>query len=244
VPETLESLKSKLARHACLIEVDARFAPADPVVASWFGRVDLALPGEPWPTFGGAPMAPVAQLNLREAPYVPPALADIALLTVFFGSDVFSRDSENGDGWVVRAYPALDDLRAIQAPDGAVEQLDDIRYGGKPIRPMPIRYRDLAVDYPDWADVSPDLTIPEAIEDAWEDHFFPHEGSKLGGWPSLIQAEIFWAPWNEHPANPEYVFQIDSVPDANFKLVAGAVCYFGRGTGAARDVWTFTSQMT
>jgi len=243
VAETLDSLKTKLARPACLIEVDARLVPADPLVASWFGRVNAALPGEQWPVVNGVPMAPIAQLSLREATYVPPALADVALVTVFFGPDVFSRDSENGDGWVVRAYSALDELRAIEVPSGAVEQLDDIRYGGKPIRPIPIRYRDLAVDYPDWPDVPPDLAVPEAIGDAWYDHFIAHEGSKLGGWPSLVQDQIYWAPWNQHPASPEYAFQLGSVPKANFELVASAMCYFGRGTGSARDVWTFTTQL-
>jgi len=241
---TLASLKKQLARPACLIEVDARLEPADPLRASWFGRVNVALPGERWPAVDGTPMAPIAQLNLREATFVPPALADIALLTVFFGPDVFSSDSENGDGWLVRAYPVLDELRAIDVPAAPVESLRESRYqSDAPVRAMPIRYRSLAADFPDWDDVPPELDIPEAIDDSWYDHFGAHEGSKLGGWPSLIQSEIYWAPMNEHPANPEYVFQIDSVPKAKFELVAGGVCYFGRGTGNARNVWTFTTQM-
>jgi len=242
MPETLQSLKAKLARPACLIEVDKRAVPADPLRASWFGRVNLALPGEEWPAHNGVPMAPIAQLNLREATYVPPALADTALLTVFFGAEVLSRDSDNGDGWVVRAYPALDELQAIEMP-AAVEPLADLRYGTAPIAALPIRYRTLDADFPHWDDVPPGLDIPEAIEEAWYDHFGAHDGSKLGGWPYLIQAEIYWAPRNEHPANPQYVFQVDSVPDANFDLVANAVCYFGRGTGAASNVWAFTSQL-
>ena len=101
----------------------------------------------------------------------------------------------------------------------------------------------MATDYPDWPDVPADLAVPDEIGDAWYDHFAAHEGSKLGGWPSLIQDEIYWAPGNEHPAKPEYVFQLGSIPQANFELVASGVCYFGRGTGGARNVWTFTSQL-
>ncbi len=40
--------------------------------------------------------------------------------------------------------------------------------------------------------------------------------SKIGGWPSLIQSEIFWAPLNRHPADPEYVLQIDTEPKAHW----------------------------
>lgn len=35
-------------------------------------------------------------------------------------------------------------------------------------------------------------------------------GTTLGGWPTLIQSEVFWGPSNEYPASPEHVFQIDS----------------------------------
>ncbi|WLQ16576.1 hypothetical protein O5O45_11655 [Hahella aquimaris] len=35
-------------------------------------------------------------------------------------------------------------------------------------------------------------------------------GGKGEVWPSLIQSEIFWSPWNKHDAVPDYVFQIDT----------------------------------
>ncbi len=86
---TLGSLKKRLARPASRIVLDGRLTREHPVDASWFGRVNLALPGEEWPAADGMPMTPVAQLNLREAPHVPPALADLAMLAIFFGPDVF-----------------------------------------------------------------------------------------------------------------------------------------------------------
>jgi hypothetical protein len=66
---------------------------------------------------------------------------------------------------------------------------------------------------------------------------------KLGGWPTLIQSEIFWAPWNRHPAAPEYVFQIDSTGKGNWSWGDGGVGYFGRGTAPGKtDEWALAWQ--
>lgn len=118
----------------------------------------------------------------------------------------------------------------------------DIVAAGRPVKPLVITYRVLERDLPDWDDVPPDLTIPESIEGEWEEHFGAAEGCKLGGWPSLIQSEIFWAPDNDHPADPEFVLQLESVAKANFVLLGEAVLHFGRGTGTSRDVWTLERQ--
>src|ERR1700736_1147586 len=106
---TLASLRKRLAKPASLIEVGGTRPPADPTV-SWFGAVHLGAPGEEWPRWQGLPMAPIAQLNLREAPFVPAALNDIALLTVFAANVALSGGEPNGDGWRVRAYRTLDGL--------------------------------------------------------------------------------------------------------------------------------------
>jgi hypothetical protein len=60
------------ARPACAARLGGVRPPHDPL-ASWMGRVRVALPGEDWPTAtDGAPMLAVAQLNLRELPCPPP----------------------------------------------------------------------------------------------------------------------------------------------------------------------------
>lgn len=238
---TLERLRQQLARRATLIDV-GKGPPSPNPAASWFGRVNLGLPHESWPEDADGPMLPIAQLNLREAPYVPPALRDVELIAVFFGRGVLPSSTPNGEGWLVRAYPDANALRALDTPEHVLRAVSEMSATGKPIRPYPISYRELERDYPDWSDVAMDLDVPEEIEDSWEDHFFPERGCKLGGWPSLIQSEIFWAPYNEHPANPEFVLQIDAVPKANFVFLADTVCYVGRGTGDARDTWAFEWQ--
>jgi Domain of unknown function (DUF1963) len=238
----LEELKAQLARPASLIELGDRGPAVPGALASWFGRVNVALPGEEWPEDDGRPMVPIAQFNLSEAPYVPPALADVALIAVYFGQSSDPPDSAaNGDGWLLRAYPALDDLQMIDAPPEALAGIWSLSGSDKPITARPIRYKLLAADYPDYEDLPAD--VDEELSDAWSDSVGASAGSKLGGWPSLIQGEISWAPMNEHPANPEFVFQLGAMAKTNFFMPDDGMCYFGRGTGPSRNVWTFEWQI-
>ena len=237
---TLKSLQERFARPATLIEV-LKGSPSPNPPVSWFGRVMLRLPGESWPADAGGEMLPVVQLDLREAPYVPRALHDIEIIAVFFGRGALPSDTENGAGWLVRAYPDAGALCSLDVPEAIVHAVPEWSGSDQGIRPRPIAYRAIERDFPCWDDVAMEMEIPAEIEESWEDHFGAAGGCKLGGWPSLIQSEIFWAPNNEHPSNPEFVLQIESVPQAHIDF-GGAVCYVGRGTGDTRDTWTFSWQ--
>ena len=58
-----------------------------------------------------------------------------------------------------------------------------------------------------------------------------------------IQSEISWAPWQQHPISPEYVFQIDTSAKANWMWGDNGVGYFGRGTVTGRqDEWALEWQ--
>lgn len=62
-------------------------------------------------------------------------------------------------------------------------------------------------------------------------------------WHTLIQSEIYWAPYNQHPAKPEYIFQIDSTEKGNWMWGDNGVGYFGRGTKEGHeDEWTIEWQ--
>jgi hypothetical protein len=217
---------ASFARPASRLVVGGFRPPADPR-ASWFGRVRLARPGEAWPEGPDGPMIPLCQLNLAEAPFRPPALEDVALVTIFMaGLEEWPDGAPNGEGWRLRAYPSLEGLVEVAAPAGLEGP-----------KPFPVRYERI-VDYPCHDD------LPAGADFTDEDHDrHPNQsGSKLGGWPSLIQSEIFWAPGNEHPASPAYVFQIDSEEKAGWAWGDAGAGYFGRGTGAHRDVWTLSWQ--
>src|SRR5215211_5065659 len=103
------------------------FRPSDDPFASWFGRVQVALPHETWPMHANRPMTPLCQINCAELPYRPDTLADIALITLFADLDKFPYGNfdaagnleevkANGDTWLLRAYPSLDGLVRIQQP--------------------------------------------------------------------------------------------------------------------------------
>lgn len=102
-----------------------------------------------------------------------------------------------------------------------------------------MRPRLIETDYPCREDVA--FEIPESLGDAYYDLCANTDGFKLGGWPSLIQSEIFWGA--DQLTRPEYVFQIDSDPKASWAWGDSGVGYFGRGTTEAkRDEWSLEWQ--
>ena len=175
-------------------------------------------------------MQALCQVNLTHLPFLPPALHGLELITVFVGPEQLPVDSPNGDGWCLRAYPDASALVPIEPEET-----------GSLIRPFPMRPRVVEADYPCWEDVSIDL--PDQIADQYYDLFENTPGFKFGGWPSLLQSEIFWAPWNRHPAIPEYVFQIDTTEKGNWMWGDNGVGYFGRGTANGhKDEWALSWQ--
>lgn len=131
---------------------------------------------------------------------------------------------------MIRTYQDIDELIEIEIPT-----LDS------PIKPFPLKAYKIDVDYPCWEDCP--IEIPDEFEDDYYELFPNQGGIKIGGWPTLIQSEIFWAPYNRHPAEPEYVFQIDSIEKANWYWGDSGVAYIGRGTKPnTKDEWTFDWQ--
>jgi uncharacterized protein YwqG len=207
--------RNAIRRRAIVMDVGGFRPPEDPLT-SWFGRVSFALPGEPWPHAGTRPMHALCQIVLRDLPFVPPRLDDMAMLCVFIADDL-PTNQPNGENWCLRTYPDLDDVVPLPARDT-----------GSAIKPLPLRPRVVEEDFPCWEDIP--IEVPPECDANYYDEFENVSGLKLGGWPTLIQSEIFWAPWNEHPAKPEYVFQIDSTEKGNWVWGDSGIGYFGRGT--------------
>lgn len=224
----MENLQQRLERKASIMVIGGLPPPKDPA-ASWFGKVRLARPSELWPAHRGKPMLPLCQINCSEMPYCPDHLSDLALITVFVSQDELPLDAPNGEGWELRAYTRLHNLIEIAEPEHS-----------NPIKPFPIQWQLCENDYPCLDDVTIELS-PE-VEENFEDLFENQSRSKIGGWPTLIQSEIYWAPWNKHPANPEYVFQINSEEKANWWWGDAGVGHVGRGTGAAKNQWALSWQ--
>jgi uncharacterized protein YwqG len=95
------------------------FRPTGDAFATHFGMTPLAGPEEEWPEEGGKPLMFVCQLNLTNAPVVPPQLSDIQLITFFVEPETAELGDENGTNWVLRAYKSLDGLAPLTRPEGA-----------------------------------------------------------------------------------------------------------------------------
>lgn len=176
-------------------------------------------------------MMPLCQFNLKHVPFVPPTLADIALITLFVRCGALPPDgSPNGEGWLLRSYSTLDGLVS----------LDGQEVSGT-IKPFPIRWEMIEEDYPTWDDTS-HMDLPTDVYESYYNRFQNADGTKIGGWPATIQSEIFWAPYNRHAANPEYVLQVASEAKAHWSWGDAGIGYVGRGTGIARDQWTLSWQ--
>jgi uncharacterized protein YwqG len=209
------------------------FRPPEGPGGSWFGRVNLALPGEGWPASDGVPLHALAQIDLTQLPFRPPRLDDVAMITVFISDDLPSDDEPNGEGWCLRAYRDL----------AALVPLEPVDTGSK-TKPFPMRPQVIDEDYPNWEDVP--IELPEDVRERYYDLFQTAEGLKLGGWPFLVQHEVHWGGGGHgevHPSRPEYVFQIDSTEKGCWAWGDSGVGYFGRGTGAGHtDEWTLSWQ--
>ena len=225
---TLEDLRVKLKRRAIVFDVDDSRPAADPL-ESRFGRVSVGLPGEIWPEWQGKQLQALCQINLRVLPFRPPRLGDVAFLAVFIDPNELPGETPNGEGWALRAYDDVDALVPLPQPTNTA------------IKPLPMRPRLVERDYPCWEDVP--IELPADIADRYHDRFKNTFGLKLGGWPSLIQSELCWAPWHKHAAAPEYVFQIDSIEECQWSWGDAGVGYFGRGTTPGKEnEWTMTWQ--
>ena len=207
------------------------FAPLDKKPAddhsSWMGKVTVARLGETWPEWNSKPMMPVCQLDLTQLELVPANLDDIALLTLFVAENDLPDGDQNGYRWLLRAYQDIDGLIPLTPPDAEF-----------PIKPVALVPEEPADDFPCWEDVAVD--VPEELDEEYYDLFENLDGIKIGGWPTLIQGEIYWP---QPEAQPQYVLQIDSLEESEWSWGDGGVAYIGRGTPAfARDVWVFDWQ--
>jgi len=232
-----EDLRRRLLRQASRGIVGG-FPPPESPLASWFGDVRVGYAGEEWPAShgwrGARPWIPLCQINLTELPYCPERLSDVALLTVFIEpKGLPAPDRPNGSGWLLRAYPSLEGLTPLPRPDQSRSPWR--------IKPFPMRWELVPEDFPCWEDIA-HLPMSDEREEQYHDLFENQEGTKVGGWPSLIQHGTGWAAWDQRSTEPKYVFQIASEPKAHWNWGDSGVAYFGRGIGAHADQWTMTWQ--
>jgi uncharacterized protein YwqG len=196
----------------------------DDFLGSFFGVVKASLPDERWPEYQGNPMLGILQLNLEDLVYRPPGTEDIRLLTLFVDSESYP---EREGSWLLRTYRSLSKLKCLESPNRELE-----------VRQVSLGPPALIEDYPCFEELAED--IEDELWDTFSEQHPTARGVKLGGWPSLVQSEISWAPQNEHPADPKYVLQIESLEEARWQWGHDGCAYLGRGTVKGRqNEWVF-----
>jgi uncharacterized protein YwqG len=202
------------------------FRPTLNPLATNFALAPAARPGELWPHDGeGRPMRYICQLNLREAPFVPEALADVALLTFFVAdSDRFIASGCAPETWCLRAYDTLDDLAALARP--AIAEPEKLKREQRP-RGFEGRWF-AATDQPLYDD-------PEGDEDGESepDHVY---ATKLGGYPSNLQHAVDWT-----GDDIAFALQIDSEAKVGLNWADRGIVYVGRGR-TDRALWSVSCQ--
>ncbi|GAB4033125.1 DUF1963 domain-containing protein [Spirosoma gilvum] len=222
-----KAFREAVGRKAIRMKVGG-FRPVDQPEASWFGKVLLAGANEQWPVSNGKPMRALCQINLQVFPFKPELVQDLAFITLFIdANDIPDPADKNGTSWCLRTYKTLTEL--VPLP-----QLADSS-GIKPFQMMP---EVIDADYPMLDDCP--VPIPARLdEDEYPERFPNAEGIKIGGWPTLVQSEIFWEV--STPLNPQFAFQIDSVEKAHWQWGDHGVAYFGRSLENSDD-WSFSWQ--
>jgi hypothetical protein len=231
-----------MMRSAAVAELGGFRPPQDPS-ASWAGAVRVALPDEGWPLQDGEPMLALLQVNVGDLPAVPPALDGIALATLFVGPRELPVHEPNGTKWAFRTYREaagvieLDEPPPARAGDPKARKGDPGTYAA-----LPIRWR-VVEDYPSRDDWPFDrLAEYDALRDELgEDMPGPHDGIKIGGWPTTVQHEVDWGrlPATEAPgpADIEFVLQVDSDDRLGFGVGFGGVLYIGRSLVGGQETW-------
>ena len=225
-----------LARPASLMRF-LRARPPEEPQASWFGRVQMMLPGEEWPSTDDRAWWPLLQVDCRELPYGPPTLAGIEFLTVFVDPTVESLGLSSGieAGWLLRTYSSIFDLVQVAEPERqAATNPHDPRHPTPPPKAKPIDWTLINTDYPAWECL---MNLPnwQDFVDEDKERAIPVEGTKIGGWPFVIQQD----PWESIAV--DHVLQLDSHDDAGWSWGHGGIAYIGRRVQPPGD-WLLTWQ--
>lgn len=203
-------------------------------LTSWWGGNFLGLENEPIPICeaSGKTMSPVFQVRIDELPFVPNALKNVALLTLWFDMETeHIWETQSGVGFVIRTYESLDGLVPIGQG-----------YREHPTFPtFPIKWHGFEKDLPDWESFTEE--IPHAVcasdESEW---FFDHIGVqeranlqndkpiKIGGYSQWWQSP-------QRVKDGEFIFFLDSTGRGSFGFPAGGNANFFKVENESGETW-------
>jgi hypothetical protein len=179
-------------------------------------------------------LRPVLQVRIADLPAPVADLADLAFIQLFAD---FESDGTLGDSmrsgypdlpacWKVRTFTKDDSLVDISPPnDLAPWAIPTYRIGWDAVIDAPC-WEDAGVASKDWPSDDDGLNILAGI--------------KVGGWPSLVQSGIFWAPLNQHPSSPRHVLQL--TVDCGLMIGDCGTMFIGRGKRNHPEEWALEWQ--
>lgn len=242
--EKLQQTIDELCAECPAPAVILRSAPVDRMTeghVSCLGRVTWQLPDEEWPVdTEGKRLEPLATLFVPDAPGVPAALRDIALITIYAPEEGWAEDPEEKPqlGCVIRTYPTL-------------EGLVPCNHESATLHTCILTPEAVDNDMPKWPDCGIDETTWDAIlalekkhgidynEDICDAHYetlqkasippsfaakpkkrVVYETHKFGGYPTYIQDSP------EMPDDFPFVMQINFDSDAELYIGDVGSYYF------------------
>ena len=186
---------TKLGRQALVATKARKGAPT----LCGQGGSPLGRSEESWPVANGEPLFPILTIHTPELPHVPEFLAAAAYWSFFIQRDLVEQSTDKGT-FVVRSYADKDGLIPLKPPLSRTapraRSARVLTRTTKPSRrPEPLGRLDFSfrrvTDYPSSAAIRKIWKVDddEALDLSKE---FPcHSGTKLGGFPHLIQQTAF-----------------------------------------------------
>lgn len=210
----IEEIKDKLRKKAVVFQTGGA-RPENTIKQSWIGKVNLGYAEEVSPLdVNQNPMCPLMQLCLVDLPFIPQALQNTKLLTVFISSDFLDEPEGN---FCIREYPIL---------EGLVEKDFGGRYEG--VKPFPLFPQLIENDFPAWdSDIQSDLAdiilhMEEKGIDYYENIYEENEAlHKIGGYANYCCGN------DGFEAGYEFVLQIASDYKAGLCIMNGNI-YFAK----------------
>jgi len=214
----LTKLKNQITKPCTTFDAGG-FRPTNMIEESWLGRVSYYMPEEEVPKdkYGNL-MIELGQFYLPAMPYVPDALSETILLTVFI-SPQLEGDSDLMEGcFEIREYRSMDVLIRKEFGNQSVG-----------LKPFPLKSCFVEEDHPVWdgggltseqEDAFLALENKGEISDYYDVTTHSHH-HKFGGYPSFCQSGVDLYPY-------EFVFQISSDPKIQLNVIDGGSLMFWR----------------
>lgn len=222
VEETYKELETKY-RQASVSQIGG-FKPPEDKLTSWFGGNGFGLENESIPKYNGEEMFCLLQVKVDELPFIPEELKETKFLCVFINRKEIPFDKPHGEGWLIREYKSIDNLKPF-----TTSSLPPV------VKDFPIKWNQVNDDAPGWENAWDviDMTAINETEDADEKFFMElnrYDNTKFGGYPTEIQ--------HGHKLE-NFVFQISSEEKPNWMWGDNGVAYFNKNS---EGVWEFECQ--